>query len=79
MQRLSKVVSFRRVLSDSTHTHSAVDSGAYLPLPAQRTDTRSGNRSRVEQDGRSGLAFEVGIDGIAEPLVDGTFLESTGF
>jgi len=40
---------------------------------------RNGNRSRVEQDARSGLAFEAGIDGIAEPLVDGTFLEAAGF
>ena len=40
---------------------------------------KKGNRSRVEQDRRSGLAFEAGIDGIAEPLVDGTILEAAGF
>ena len=38
-----------------------------------------GNRSRIEQDGRSGLAAEACIDSVAEPLVDGAFLESAGF
>ena len=38
-----------------------------------------GNRSRVEQDAGSGFAVQAGIDGLAEPLVDGTFLEAAGF
>ncbi len=37
------------------------------------------NRSRAGQDAGSGFAFEAGIDGIAEPPVDGTFLEAAGF
>ncbi len=39
----------------------------------------TGNRSRVEQDARSRFAFQAGIHGIAEPLVDGAFLEAAGF
>ena len=38
-----------------------------------------GNGSRVEQDARSGFAVQAGINGVAEPLVDGTFLEAAGF
>ena len=42
-------------------------------------DVTTGNRSRVEQDAGSRLAFEAGLDGIAEPLIDGTFLEAARF
>ena len=48
-------------------------------LPMQPRDRIVGNRSRAGQDAGSGFAFEAGIDGIAEPPVDGTFLEAAGF
>ena len=38
-----------------------------------------GNRSRVEQDARSQFSVQAGIHGIAEPLVDGAFLDAAGF
>ena len=49
----------------------------YAELAAQLD--AEGNRSRVEQDARSRFAFQAGIHGIAEPLVDGAFLEAAGF
>ena len=47
--------------------------------PPAKKATPTGNRSRVEQDAGSRLAFEAGLDGIAEPLIDGTFLEAARF
>ena len=64
-----------------SHGADGVQPAALITDPGKlaKTSAVHGNRSRIEQDGRSGLAFEVGIDGIAEPRVDGAILETAGF
>ena len=62
-------------IDKETQHHVTLSSGYWLA----DTACTQGNRSRVEQDARSRFAFQAGIHGIAEPLVDGAFLEAAGF